>query len=92
MPHQLGFLVSTVLTSGSRDLRMYGPVPLAWRAVIISSFCVKFCGLVARFFSHHALLMMLIVWMCSSSTGLGPLVVNSTVRSSIFFGMPEALA
>ncbi len=36
--------------------------------------------------------MMLIVSMCSSSTGLGPLVVNSTVKSSIFFGMPEALA
>ena len=36
--------------------------------------------------------MMLIVAMCSSSIGLGPLVVNSTVRSSIFFGMPDALA
>src|SRR4029450_13483434 len=57
----------------------------------MSSFCVKFCGLVARFFSHHDLLMMLIDAMCSSSIGLGPFVVNSTVRSSIFFGTPEAL-
>ena len=29
IPHQLGFLTSTVFTSGSRDFRMYGPVPLA---------------------------------------------------------------
>ena len=35
--------------------------------------------------------MMLIVTMCSSSIGLGPLVVNSTVRSSIFFGMPDGV-
>ena len=40
---------------------MYGPVPFACRAVIMSSLFVKFCGFVARFFSHHALLMMLIV-------------------------------
>ena len=34
---------------------------------------------------------MLIVLMCSSSIGLGPLVVNSTVRSSIFFGIPRCV-
>ena len=29
MPHQFGFFTSTVFMSGSRDFRMYGPVPLA---------------------------------------------------------------
>jgi hypothetical protein len=85
-------LTSTVFTSGSRAFSMYGPVPFAWWAVIMSSFCVKFCGFVARFFSHQAFDMMLIVPMCSSSTGFGAAVVNSTVRSSIFFGIPEAFA
>ena len=33
-------LRSTVRTSGSRDFSTYGPVPLAARAVIMSSFCV----------------------------------------------------
>ena len=93
MPHQFGFFLSTVFTSGSRDISMYGPVPLASRAVIMSSFCVKFCGFVALVLLAPRLrLMMLIVAMCSSSIGLGPLVTNSTVRSSIFFGMPAALA
>ena len=36
--------------------------------------------------------MMLMVLMCSSSIGFGPLVVKSTVSSSTFFGMPDALA
>jgi hypothetical protein len=44
---------------------------LAWWAVIMSSFSVKFCGLVARLASHQARLMMLIVATCSSSIGLG---------------------
>ncbi len=90
MPHQFGFFLSTVLTSGCRDTSEYGPVPFASRAVIMSSLAPKFCGFWHRFFSHQALDMMLIVPMCSSSIGLGPLVVNSTVRSSIFFGMPAA--
>src|SRR6516164_4834894 len=34
--------------------------------------------------------MMLMEATCSSSIGLGPLVVNSTVKSSIFLGTPDA--
>ena len=37
MPHQFGFFLSTVLTSGWRVTSEYGPVPLASRAVIMSS-------------------------------------------------------
>ena len=84
--------MSTVFTSGCRDTSMYGPVPLASRAVIMSSLAPKFCGFMQRFFSHQAFDMMLIVATCSSSIGFGPVVTNSTVRSSIFFGMPAALA
>ena len=92
MPHQFGFFFSTVFTSGCRDTSAYGPVPLASRAVIMSSLAAKFCGFWQRFFSHHAFDMMLIVATCSSMIGFGPLVVNSTVRSSILFGTPAALA
>ena len=92
MPHQFGFFLSTVLTSGWRDTSEYGPVPFASRAVIMSSFAAKFCGFWHLFFSHHAFDMMLIVARCSSMIGFGPLVMNSTVRSSIFLGVPAAFA
>ena len=82
----------TVFTSGSRVLRMYAPVPLACRAVIISSLFLKSSGFVALFFSDHDFDMMKIVTMCSSSIGLGASVTNSTVRSSILRGLPDAFA
>ena len=91
-PHHAGFFASTVLTSGSRVLSTYAPVPFALRAVIISSLFLKSSGFMHLFFSHHALFMMKMVTRCSSSIGFGPSVTNSTVWSSILRGLPEARA
>ena len=30
VPHHAGFLLKTLLTSGSRETNMYGPVPMAF--------------------------------------------------------------
>ena len=82
LPHQFGNRSSTVLTSGSRLRSMNGPVPLVWRAVALSCCCAAFCGVMARFASHHALLMMPMTVSLSTRIGSGSLVMTSTVSGS----------
>jgi hypothetical protein len=90
IPHQLGFLASTVFTSGSRDFSMYGPVPFAWcawpcppcRVVLRLGGAVLLAPCLGHDVDGRDVVEL---------DGLGPLVVNSTVRSSILRGMPAEL-
>jgi hypothetical protein len=83
-PHQFGFSTSAVFTSASRTFSIYDPVPLVLRTANVSSLPLKLCGFVTPCFSAHALLMMLKLVSCWSSTGFGPVVVISTINSPIF--------
>src|ERR1700748_3085304 len=71
LPHQFGFLTSTVLTSGCRSFSMKGPVLLALRVAKLSSFLVRSAERVVLFCSHHAFDMMYQLVISSGRIGSG---------------------
>ena len=79
LSHQSGLFFSIVRRSGSRNVRMNGPVPLALRVAKFSVALVRSAGWVLLCASHQAL-DMITHWVISSrKIGSGSLVTKSTV-------------
>ncbi|MNV65418.1 hypothetical protein D3C71_1581100 [compost metagenome] len=74
LPHQLGFFLSTIFTSGCQDSRMKGPVPMALRCAKFSSAFLMSIGSVDLFFSAQALLIIRSSVSWRSKTGLGSIM------------------